>query len=99
MAAKPETIFKHRIRPLLNRLPRATWFKIQQVSIRGIPDFLGCVAGRFVALELKASAKHSPDALQQYNLNAIEKAGGVALTVFPENWDATLAFLKKLSEG
>ena len=46
----------------------------------GIPDILICYRGRFVAIECKAG-KGRVTALQQSNLDAIVRAGGVALVI------------------
>lgn len=94
-----ERDFKDRIRPQLKRLSK-TWFvKVQQVGISGTPDFLLCIAGRFVALELKKSEKAKITKLQLHNLQLIRDAGGLAFIVFPENWDEILGRLIELSEG
>ena len=99
MPKKPETKFKEKIKPLLDALPN-TWFvKIQQVAIRGIPDYVMCVNGNFVALELKPSEDIEPDELQKYNLQKIKHANGLAMVVFPENWDKVYDVLFKLATG
>ena len=67
--------------------------KIQQVSLRGTPDFLCCINGCFVALELKNSESEKADSLQRYKLKLISEAGGVGIVVSPENWDTTYEFL------
>lgn len=65
------------------------WFsKIQQVSVRGIPDYIICAGGKFIALELKRSSRVPAEPLQQYNINRIKEAGGIAYKVDPSNWDA-----------
>lgn len=87
MAKKPETVFKERIQPRLKALPNSWWEKIQQVVIRGTPDIIGCVSGVFVALELKMSEKAPIEPLQIHKLRKIEKAGGMAFIVYPENWE------------
>lgn len=46
----------------------------------GVPDILICYRGRFVAIECKAG-KGRVTALQQSNLDAIVRAGGVALVI------------------
>lgn len=96
---QPETRFKNRIRPLLKALPNTWLTKTQQRALRGTPDFLMCVNGRFVALELKKSSKEKPDPLQLHNLELIQKAGGVGLVVFPENWNEVYDQLKTIAGG
>lgn len=82
----PETRFKNRIRPLLEALPRTYVIKIQQQAIRGHPDFVLCIGGLFIALELKKSRKDKPEPLQAHTLRHIERAGGTSYVVSPETW-------------
>lgn len=46
----------------------------------GYPDLLVCCSGRLVALEVKRPGEH-PTQRQQYELDLIAKAGGVAACV------------------
>lgn len=87
MSQKSETTFKNRIRPLLDILPNTFCEKIQQVGISGTPDLLLCVAGLFVAMELKKDSKSNITRLQLYKLQKIYAAGGIGLIVSPENWE------------
>lgn len=98
MASKPETVFKNRIRPLLDALPNSWWFKTQQVSLRGIPDMIGCLNGQFVALELKKDAKAPIGKLQVHILEKIADAGGFSAVVYPENWEEIYGVLRKMSQ-
>lgn len=95
---QPETRFKTRIMPLIKALPNTVAFKIQQVAVRGTPDVLLCIAGVFVALELKRDAKAPITALQKLKLERIAGAGGVARVVYPENWELVYNELKLLSK-
>ncbi len=95
----PETRFKIRIRPQLERLSSSWWVKIQQVGLVGTPDFFGVVGGWAVVLELKAGPKARITKLQTYNLGRINKAGGFGLVAYPENWQAVITFLTALSKG
>ena len=52
----------------------------------GIPDFLACANGTFLAVEAKAKGK-KPTPLQSLALDGIRKAGGIALVVTPDNLD------------
>jgi hypothetical protein len=49
----------------------------------GVPDFLCCVRGYFLAIEAKAKGG-KPTALQVRNMDDIRKAGGVSLVVNEE---------------
>lgn len=80
-----ETKFKLKIRPLLYAIPHSWWVKIQLVSFRGIPDYLGCVNGIFVALELKVDGKDATS-LQGHVIRKIIAAGGLGFVVTPELW-------------
>lgn len=83
---KPETIFKEKVQAWLDEV---TPFheKIQQMTIRGTPDILACINGRFVAIELKNSESEKPDKLQEYKLLQIKKADGLSYVVYPENFE------------
>ena len=94
---KPETKFRNRFRKRLDAI-QGSWFEsIQQKSINGTPDILGCVNGYFVALELKASAKAPVTELQRYKLNKIYEAGGFRAVVSPENMEDVLENLTRLT--
>ena len=97
MARKAETVFKERIKPQIDALPNTWCVKIQQVVIRGTPDFLICCNSHFIAIELKAREKDKASELQEYTLKKISKAGGIAMIVYPENWDAAYEFLHTLA--
>ena len=73
--------------------------KIQQVVLRGTPDFLLCINGVFVALELKKSGMEAPTELQLYNLRKITEARGLALVVYPENWAEVYECLHQISKN
>jgi len=99
LAKKAESTFKERIYPSLKALPHTWAQKIQQRTIHGTPDFLLCIRGRFVALELKKDDKSDADPLQLYTLEKINQAGGFCFVVTPVNWPEVLDFLKRLSQG
>lgn len=52
----------------------------------GIPDILACVNGHFVAIEVKAQ-NGKPSDLQLYNVKKIREAGGVAIILYPDDFD------------
>jgi hypothetical protein len=79
----PETAVKKRIVAYLDSVP-GLWhvaFHNTGYTRKGIPDRLCCYRGRFVALEVKASAVGKPTAYQAREIAAIQKAGGVAAVV------------------
>ena len=104
MAKQPETRFKEKIFPILKKLPNSWWMKTQMMALLGIPDLIGVVNGRFVALELKKARKdalctHGRVRLQGKILLEIRNAGGFGEFCYPENWDEIHLELSKLAEG
>jgi hypothetical protein len=97
MAKKPETNFKERIYPFLKALNRCWVLKTQLIAVCGVPDFLMCLNGQFVAIELKKDEKEQPSKLQSWVLRKIIAAGGIGLVVHPKNWIAIHRVLVKLS--
>lgn len=97
--ARPETAFRNnKVNPFLKRLKISWSTSIQQLSIRGIPDKILCVRGKFAVMELK-KAGGKPTELQLQNLYLIDKAGGIAIVASPDNWEEVKTFLTKLAEG
>lgn len=92
---QPETRFKMRVVDKLKELPNVHVIKIQQVVKRGDPDIVMCVAGLFVAWELKVN-KNKATPLQKHQLDLITKAGGLACVVTPDNFHQQLALLCEL---
>lgn len=58
----------------------------------GVPDFIGCVNGRFFAVECKAG-NAQPTALQQRELRAIIAEGGAAFVINETNLKTLTAWL------
>lgn len=56
------------------------------IQRQGIPDLLVCCNGFFVAVELKAE-KGRPSDLQLWNINEIRKAGGIAIVLYPDQFE------------
>jgi hypothetical protein len=90
-----ETRFKNKALPILRKIPGSWWVKVQQVTIRGTPDIVGCVHGIFVAWELK-DIGGCTSRLQEYHIKAINDAGGWARVVSPENLEEELQNLYNL---
>ena len=92
MATTPESKVKAKIKAILKAndayyaMPIGTGY-----GNSGVPDFLCCVNGLFLAIEAKAG-KGTTTALQEKNLQNIKAAGGTA-TVINED---TIDYLEKL---
>ena len=64
----------------------------------GVPDLLCCIGGTFVAIEVKGKGG-KPSELQLYNIDKINEAGGVALTLWPDEWDTFVRLVDELLKG
>lgn len=87
-----QTAFLKRLRAL----PRSYFAKLSDRSTIGLPDISGIVNGYPIALELKTNSEVTE--IQLYTLRKIERAGGFAAVVSPENVEEVFQFLKELSE-
>ena len=61
----------------------------------GIPDLLICVNGYFVAVEIKGD-RGKPSDLQLYNIERIKKAGGIAMVLYPTDFDDFKQLIREL---
>lgn len=79
----PEGKVKASIKAVLKDLGAWFYMPIQNgMGVTGIPDFIACYDGRFVAIEAKAPGKAAnTTANQRRQLNDIEAAEGIALVV------------------
>ena len=64
----------------------------------GVPDFLCCVRGRFLAIEAKAG-KGKTTALQDKNIKQIIALGGLAIVVNEDNMQELEFLLKHVLRG
>ena len=96
MAQTPEGKVKDAVRKILNSMdvyhfmPPGNGF-----GRAGIPDIIGCMGGKFIAIECKAG-KGKTTALQDMELAKIQQAGGTALVINEENIDLVKQTLKEL---
>jgi hypothetical protein len=85
MANTPEAKVKDKIRKILKdhnayyAMPIGTGY-----GNSGVPDFLCCVNGEFLAIEAKAG-KGTTTTLQEKNMREIEAAGGRTLVINEES--------------
>lgn len=80
----PEGRVKEVVKKLLDKL--GVWYFMPAANgygRAGIPDFICCVNGHFLAIECKAG-KGKTTALQDRELRLIKQAGGTALVI----WEA-----------
>lgn len=83
-----EKNFENKIKDFLKE--QGAWFIKYWAGSRftkdGIPDILACVNSYFVAIEVKAS-NGVPSELQKYNVRKINNAQGIAVILYPEDWE------------
>ena len=60
----------------------------------GVPDIVGCYKGLFFGIECKAGS-NKPTALQQKNLDDINKADGLAMVVNEDNFYTVRELLER----
>jgi pantoate kinase len=99
MATTPEAKVKAKIKEILKAhniyyaMPIGTGY-----GNSGVPDFLCCVNGYFMAIEAKAG-KGTTTALQEKNLTNVRNSGGVALVINENNLadiEAHIEMVKRL---
>jgi pantoate kinase len=93
MAQTPEAKVKEKIKKILKE--HGVWYAMPMgtgYGNSGVPDFLCCVKGKFLAIEAKAG-KGVPTALQEKNMRDIRVAGGEALVINETNVDTLKDFL------
>lgn len=98
MAATPEAKVKKSIKKLLAdskayfAMPIGTGY-----GNAGVPDFLCCVNGHFLAIEAKAG-RGTTTALQDKHIADIHTAGGRAIVVNEDGLDRLATLLGELNE-
>jgi len=99
MATTPEAKVKAKIKVILKvydiyyAMPIGTGY-----GNSGVPDFLCCVRGRFLAIEAKAG-KGKTTALQDKNIKQIIASGGLAIVVNEDNIGELESLLKHVLRG
>lgn len=92
-----EKLFENKVKAFLKS--QGCWFVKYwgggQFTKAGIPDLLVCCKGKFIALEIKA-ANGKPSELQLYNIEAIQKAGGLAMVLYPKDFEKFKELVKNL---
>ena len=97
--ATPEAKVKAKIKALLKEhnvyyaMPIGTGY-----GNAGVPDFLCCAGGTFLAIEAKAG-KGTTTALQEKNLRQITECGGTALVINENDLTMLGEVLKSLVQG
>lgn len=95
--AGPEKVFENEVKKYLNSLPNCWYIKIWGGGFMkaGIPDILGVINGKFIALELKAP-HGKPSELQKRNIRLINQCGGLGVILYPKDFEKFKEGVKKL---
>lgn len=62
----------------------------------GVPDFIGCMEGRFVSIELKTETGKL-SRLQEHTINEIKKQNGISVVVY--GWEDFQIKFQKIKEA
>lgn len=93
-----EKLFENKIKTFLKK--EGAWsikyWAGSKFTKDGIPDILACVNGYFVAIEVKAK-NGKPSELQLYNVRKIREAGGIAVILYPDQFEEFKVFIRKLN--
>jgi Holliday junction resolvase len=96
MANTPETKVKDKVVKVLKAEGVYYFFPATfGMGRSGVPDIIGCVQGKFLAIECKAGG-NKPSVLQQRELHAINTAGGVAVVINEDNIDEVALIINAL---
>lgn len=83
-----EKEFENKVKAFLDTIPYTWYFKhwAGPYSKLGIPDIIGCMNGRFFAIEVKAP-NGKPSALQLRVINLIRAARGIGYILYPTDFE------------
>lgn len=92
----PEAKVKKKIKDILKSCGAYYVMPVAGVfGAAGVPDFLVCYVGTFIAIEAKAG-KGKTTALQDKNIRQIKDAGGLAIVVNEANLDELEDLLERV---
>lgn len=92
---KNEAGVKLRVKEILTATPNCWWYMPVQTGYgaQGIPDFIICLGGKFIAIETKFGS-NAVTAWQEKQLESIHTAGGVVFVVREDDLPALEAQLR-----
>lgn len=96
----PEGKVKARVRAIFKK--HKVWYTMPVgtgLGRGGVPDFIACVNGLFLAVETKSTVTHGKlTALQSREIEQIMAAGGVALVVTENDFDELEDMIVRMGE-
>jgi len=87
-------VVQRKILDYLGKVPNLYFVKIILANRRGVPDIHVCYRGKYIAFEAKRVGKEA-EALQEYEMTKIRKAGGFATVVY--SLDEVKQFIDSIS--
>ena len=94
-----EKTFENQVKQFLK--DNGAWFVktwSNGIQRKGIPDIIACVNGYFIGIELKAE-NGKPSELQKWNVKKIREAGGVAIVLYPDQFETFKGYIKALNHN
>ena len=93
-----EKTFENKVKAFLND-QGVWWLKTWSNGIQreGVPDLLICCNGYFIGVELKNETGY-PSELQMWNIHQIRIAGGVAIVLYPQQFEAFKSMIKDIND-
>ena len=94
-----EKLFENKVKRYLDSIG-AWYMKVWGNGMQrsGIPDIIGCINGRFFALEIKADGGRKRP-LQEYEIRRIHEAYGYARFLYPKEFDEFKEEFEKWMKG
>lgn len=93
----PEKKFENKVRAYLHKIGAYVYKTFGGLFTKsGVTDLFVCYKGYFIAVELK-SVDGKPSALQIYNKREVERAGGISIILYPNQFAKFKEFLEKLT--
>lgn len=95
-----ERAVKVRVKKLLESYKENVWFFMPYMTgmgRAGIPDFIICCKGHFIAVETKAEPTSKPTPMQERELAAIRAANGTVLIIHSGNIQELAEILNDLT--
>ncbi len=93
-----EKTFENKVKAFLND-QGVWWLKTWSNGIQreGVPDLLICCNGYFIGVELKNETGH-PSELQMWNIHQIRIAGGIAIVLYPQQFEAFKSMIMDIKD-
>jgi len=90
-----EASLTKKVKDFLDSFPKHElwYYKASDRFTSGVPDFIVCYRGEFVAIELKDTNK-KPKPIQEYTMRCIDNAQGC--TIWTDNFEDVKNFFKNL---